>query len=98
MWSMEDALRIEGRLKETRRAIVIGGGLLGLEAAYAFHKRGIENAILERLPRLMMRQLDERAAELFTQQVEKEGSEVTTGVSVTEIFADGGACRQRHRL
>jgi len=88
LWTMEDALRIESRLKDARRAIVIGGGLLGLEAAYAFHKRGIDNAILERLPRLMMRQLDERAAELFTRQVEKEGSEVTTGASVAEIYAD----------
>ena len=87
LWTMADALRIEKRLAQAKRCIVVGGGLLGLEAAYAFHKRGLESAILERLPRLMMRQLDERSAELFTAQVEKEGASVTTNAYIAEIFA-----------
>lgn len=87
LWTMADALRIEKRLAQTKRCIVVGGGLLGLEAAYTFHKRGLESAILERLPRLMMRQLDERSAELFTAQVEKEGASVTTNAYIAEIYA-----------
>lgn len=88
LWTMQDALRIAERIPQVTRSIVIGGGLLGLEAAYALHKRGLDSLILERLPRLMMRQLDERSAQLFTAQVEKSGTSVTTDAYVKEIYAD----------
>lgn len=97
MWTMDDVLRIEGRIATARAAIVIGGGLLGLEAAYALHRRGLDSLILERLPRLMMRQLDERSAELFTARVEQEGTHVTTDAYIDEIYAgpDGRAAGVR---
>ncbi|MDD4080111.1 MAG: FAD-dependent oxidoreductase [Eubacteriales bacterium] len=88
LWTMEDALRIESRIGRAKRSIVIGGGVLGLEAAYALHQRGLESRILERLPRLMMRQLDERSAELFTALVEHEGTHVATQAYIREIIAD----------
>lgn len=88
LWTMADALRISRRIGTAASGIVIGGGLLGLEAAYALHKRGMKSLILERLPRLMMRQLDERAADIFTAQVEKEGTQVTTEAYIEEITAD----------
>ena len=87
MWTMADALRIEAQIAKARRSIVIGGGLLGLEAADVLHRRGLESFILERLPRLMMRQLDERSAELFEARVESEGTRVTTGALISEIYA-----------
>lgn len=88
LWTMEDALRIEAKLQNAKRGIVIGGGLLGLEAASAMHERGLETLVLERLPRLMMRQLDERSAELFTAKVQSEGTRVTTQACVAEIYGD----------
>lgn len=87
MWTMADALRIEAQIDKARRSIVIGGGLLGLEAADTLHRRGHESFILERLPRLMMRQLDERSAQMFAAQVEQEGTHVTTDARITEIYA-----------
>ena len=47
------------------RAVVAGGGLLGLEAAYALHKLGLDVTVLERGESLLHRQLDLRAAELL---------------------------------
>lgn len=88
LWSMEDALKIEERLATAKRGIVIGGGLLGLEAANAMHFRGLQTLILERLPRLMMKQLDERSAELFREQVVHEGTQVSTQAYVKEIYGD----------
>lgn len=88
MWTMADTLGIERMIAKARRSIVIGGGLLGLEAADVLHRRGLESYILERLPRLMMRQLDERSAELFTARVEREGTHVTTDAMIAEIYAD----------
>ncbi len=87
MWTMADALRIEKKLAGVSSAVVVGGGLLGLEAAYAISRRGIRTTVLERLPRLMMRQLDERSAEIFTDQVKKEGSDVATNAFIEEIYA-----------
>ncbi len=46
---------------------VAGGGLLGLEAAYALHKLGLKTVVLERSDRLLRRQLDARAAEILRQ-------------------------------
>lgn len=89
MWTMADALGIERMIAKARRSIVIGGGLLGLEAADVLRRRGLESYILERLPRLMTRQLDERSAELFTARVEREGTHVTTDARIAEIYADG---------
>ena len=88
LWTMEDALRIESKLRDAKRGIVIGGGLLGLEAASAMRERGLETQVLERLPRLMMRQLDERSAGLFTAKVESEGIRVMTQACVKEIYGD----------
>lgn len=87
LWTMKDALRIEKKLANVKSAVVVGGGLLGLEAAFAFSRKGIHTSVLERFPRLMMRQLDERSAQIFTDQVKKEGSEVATNAFISEIYA-----------
>ena len=52
------------------RAVVIGGGLLGLEAAYGLAKAGATVTLLHLMDRLMERQLDARAAALLKQAVE----------------------------
>jgi nitrite reductase [NAD(P)H] large subunit len=59
-----------------RRAVVIGGGLLGLEAAYGLAKAGAEVSVVHLMDRLMERQLDGRAADLL-----KDAGEAT-GVAV----------------
>ena len=48
------------RARRRSRAVVAGGGLLGLEAAYALHKLGLRTTVLERSDRLLRRQLDAR--------------------------------------
>ncbi len=62
-----DALRIREFVQEAgaEQALVAGGGLLGLEAAYAMHKLGLRTTVLERGRWLLRRQLDERAGELL---------------------------------
>jgi len=56
-----------------RKAVVIGGGLLGLEAAYGLAKAGAEVSVVHLMDRLMERQLDARAADLLKQAVEACG-------------------------
>ena len=60
--SADDALDIRAFAQRhgARHAVVAGGGLLGLEAAYALHKLGMRTSVLERSDRLLRRQLDAR--------------------------------------
>jgi nitrite reductase (NADH) large subunit len=70
------------------RAVVIGGGLLGLEAAYGLAKAGAEVSIVHLVDRLMERQLDAPAAALLQRAVERLG--VTVHLSAATACIDGG--------
>lgn len=65
--------------------IVVGGGLLGLEAANALRLMGLTPHILERSPRLMPLQVDDGGGALLSRLVTKLGLSVETGVSATDI-------------
>jgi nitrite reductase (NADH) large subunit len=67
------------------RAAVLGGGLLGLEVASALAERGCEVAIFERGPRLLPRQLDERASRLLDVHVRARRFELHTGAALRAI-------------
>ncbi|HTB58305.1 MAG TPA: nitrite reductase large subunit NirB [Polyangia bacterium] len=66
---------------------VIGGGLLGLEAAYALSKLGMKVHVIEFAPRLMALQLDETGGAVLRRRIEELGVEVHTGTSTKEIIA-----------
>ena len=59
-----------GAAASSRRAVVIGGGLLGLEAAWGLKRRGMSVALVHLMPTLMERQLDVAAAELLRRELE----------------------------
>jgi nitrite reductase (NADH) large subunit len=70
------------------RAVVAGGGLLGLEAAYAVHKLGLRVCVLERGPWLLRRQLDAAAGALLRRYLENLGIEVLVGAAAAAIDGD----------
>jgi len=84
-----DISAIEAAAEGGRRAVVIGGGLLGLEAAYGLAKAGAEVAVIHLMDRLMERQLDARAAGLLKQAVEAKGIAVHLEAE-TEAVAGSG--------
>ncbi len=67
------------------RAVVIGGGLLGLEAAVGLAKRGMQVTILHGVDRLMERQLDHAAAALLTRRLESQGLRVELSAATVAI-------------
>ncbi|MCP3730969.1 nitrite reductase large subunit NirB [Sphingomonas sp. MG17] len=69
-------------------AVVIGGGLLGLEAAHGLSLRGMKVTVLHLMPTLMERQLDEAAGWLLKQELESRGQTVLTGADTAEIVGD----------
>jgi nitrite reductase (NADH) large subunit len=66
-------------------AVVIGGGLLGLEAAYGLKRCGMDVSVLHLMPHLMERQLDPVAGAMLKQDLARRGIEVLTNVSTEAI-------------
>jgi nitrite reductase (NADH) large subunit len=67
------------------RAVVIGGGLLGLEAAYGLAKGGAAVTLVHLMDRLMERQLDARAALMLRRELEARGVEVLLGAETKRV-------------
>jgi nitrite reductase (NADH) large subunit len=83
---------VDGMLKAVEqggRAVVIGGGLLGLEAAAGLKMRGMDVTVLHLLPTLMERQLDPAAGYLLQKELEGRGIEVRCGANTKAIHGNG---------
>ncbi|MEU2154200.1 nitrite reductase large subunit NirB [Streptomyces sp. NPDC019396] len=88
--TIEDLLAIEEYAKTSRTGVVVGGGLLGLEAAGALKGLGLDTHIVEFAPRLMPVQVDEGGGAALLRTIEGMGLSVHTGVGTQAITADGG--------
>ena len=87
--TLDDALEILEFLKNHRKVVVIGGGLLGLEIARAIKRRNAEVEVVEFFDRLLPRQLDKEAASLLKTQIENMGIKIRLGVATQEIVGEG---------
>lgn len=74
--TIEDLDQIIAYSKKSKSGAVIGGGLLGLEAAKALMDLNLEAHVVEFAPRLMPRQLDERGAEFLKEKIEDLGVKI----------------------
>jgi nitrite reductase (NADH) large subunit len=83
--TFEDLDAIKSYVKKAKKGVVIGGGLLGLEAAKAIMDDGIETTVIERNPWLMNRQLDEKGAAILQQKLEKQGLKVVTNTTTQQF-------------
>jgi nitrite reductase (NADH) large subunit len=83
--NMRDAECLLARQVGSRSVVVIGGGLLGLEAARAMRRFGTEVTVVEHESRLMFHQLDLEAAALLQAHIERLGIHVCLGESVQQI-------------
>ncbi|MFD1106299.1 nitrite reductase large subunit NirB [Sphingobium olei] len=70
-------------------AVVIGGGLLGLEAAHGLTLRGMKVTVIHLMDTLMERQLDEAAGWLLKTALEARGQTILTGADTAEIYGEG---------
>jgi nitrite reductase (NADH) large subunit len=73
-----------------RHAVVIGGGLLGLEAANGLMKRGMQVTVVHVAPWLMERQLDDVAGGLLRRSLEERGMKFLIGAQTQALIAGGG--------
>ncbi|MBS62266.1 MAG: assimilatory nitrite reductase large subunit [Salinisphaera sp.] len=83
-----DVERMVEASKNGGKAVVIGGGLLGLEAAYGLHKRGMDVTIVHLMETLMERQLDPIAADLLQHSLAQRGLSFRMGAKTAAILGD----------
>jgi nitrite reductase (NADH) large subunit len=84
--SIGDALTIRKFTEKSKKAIVIGGGLLGLEFAASLRKLGQKVEVVEIFPRLLPRQLDQDGAAILKNHIASRGIEFDLGVKTVEIL------------
>ncbi len=80
-----DVDRLIELAEQKKRVIVVGGGLLGLEAAYGLAKAGADVTLIHLMDRLMERQLDGLAAELLKTLVERKGVKILLNANTARI-------------
>ncbi|WP_026929080.1 nitrite reductase large subunit NirB [Glycomyces tenuis] len=91
--TIEDLEAIKARAQGRRHGVVVGGGLLGLEAANALRLLGLETQIVEFAPWLMARQLDEAGGGVLRRHIERLGIDVACSTGGTKISAASGRLR-----
>ncbi len=86
---IREAQALSARISRARHLVVVGGGLLGLEAARAMCRHSTRVTLVQQATRLMNRQLDDKAATLLQEKVEALGIRVITESGVRKITGKG---------
>ncbi|EGU57531.1 nitrite reductase subunit NirD [Vibrio nigripulchritudo ATCC 27043] len=96
--TIEDLKAIEACAKNSKSGVVIGGGLLGLEAAGALKALGVETHVVEFAPVLMAEQLDQQGGLQLKNKIERMGVQVHTSKNTLEIAPEGSYARNVMRF
>lgn len=87
---LADAQRLAARVVRSRRTVVLGGGLLGLEAARGMRRFHTQVTVIDHADRLMSRQLDTEGGLLLAERVRAEGIEVILGDRLLRVLGEAG--------
>ena len=89
--TIDDAVQIQQHIRRTRgrTAVIVGGGLLGLEAAYYLAQLDVRVYVLDRGPWPLSRQLDEQAGALLWEMLEDLGIEVLARAEAKQVLGNG---------
>nr|MDA3847839.1 FAD-dependent oxidoreductase [Vallitaleaceae bacterium] len=84
--NMDNAMAIKAMAENSRKAVIVGGGLLGLETADELKKMGLDVTVVEIFDRILPRQMDDKGARIFEAGIERTGIKLIKGATVTEII------------
>src|SRR4029079_12029085 len=87
---LDDVDKMLAAAEQGGNAVVIGGGLLGLEAAHGLALRGMQVTVIHLMPTLMERQLDEAAGWLLKSELERRGQAILTEADTEAILEKDG--------
>jgi NAD(P)H-nitrite reductase large subunit len=85
--TLEDARRMAARIDRTRHAVMLGGGLLNLKAAFALLERRVKVSLAVYSPEVLSQLMEPRDAGLIRQALDDAGLEIITGVAATGVVA-----------
>ena len=94
--TIDDLKRIRLWAGQVQTGVVIGGGLLGLEAGHALTRMGLETHVVEFAPHLMAMQIDDGGAAILRSKIEAMGVSVHTGKNTTRIVSRTGRVTESH--
>jgi NAD(P)H-nitrite reductase large subunit len=83
--NLDDAKAIDRLLDNRRKAVVIGGGLIGISATEALVKRGLDVAVVEMKERVLNTILDEQASSMADETLKQAGVRIITGHTVVDV-------------
>ena len=87
--TLGDCLRLDGAVRSARRAVVVGGGLLGVQVARALGVRGLAVEVVEGGDHLLRSQVDAKAGAILARDLARLGASVYTGARATRLTDDG---------
>jgi NADPH-dependent 2,4-dienoyl-CoA reductase/sulfur reductase-like enzyme len=93
LWGLDDLTRLHESVQRTRHAVVVGGGLIGIELAEMLHSRGVQVTFLVRESSYWNNILPPEESELVNREIQGHGMELLLGTELDEIEDDGaGRC------
>lgn len=95
---LDDCLRLEAAVPHARRAVVVGGGLLGLQVARALAVRGLATEVVEGGEHLLRSQVDAKAGAILARDLARLGTAVYTGARATRLTDAGLVLDNGHTL
>jgi NAD(P)H-nitrite reductase large subunit len=87
--SLDDCLRLDAAVPDARRAVVVGGGLLGLQVARALGVRGLVTEVVEGGDHLLRSQVEDKAGAILARDLTRLGTTVYTGARATRLTDAG---------
>jgi NAD(P)H-nitrite reductase large subunit len=86
--TMKDAHDLKDAAGKAKKAIILGGGLVGIKKAMALNHAGLEVTVIEQLDHILLPRLDREGAEIMAGKLRQEGIEIITNTTITEILPD----------
>lgn len=87
--TIKDTKDIAGLLPVTKTVCVLGGGLIGLKAAYALNKRNIEVKVVIKSKQVLSQMLDFESASFIQKRLQEHGIDIITGSDIAEVIGNG---------
>lgn len=82
--TLEDAEKIKKRIPRTKNAVILGGGLIGLKAAYALNKCGLNVTVVVRSSHILSQMIDNMSAQIIKKRMEERGIEILVQSDILE--------------
>jgi len=86
--TLGDLEQIQKGLEKGKRAVILGGGLVGMKSAEALHELGCEITIIELLDRILPLRLDPVCSELLTEEIKEQGIRIILNSTISAILGD----------